>query len=175
MALAAGIARILGRGDRLAILVMVPDRGVCWPLVAGNVDRMVTADGTPQTGGLNQTSGTPGSASTETAANLQNALLYEPWLGGEFGDADSDVAALRPAIFDGQAPPGGRPTLRTPAAGQKIIDAKEQSSPRAAAKAADPDAYEYLVGRRRTPGRPRVHLVTSPSCPADGRPSCRIL
>ena len=108
-----------------AILVMVLVTVVFrWPLVAGNAaDRMVTATLAAVTGGLNQTSGTPGSASTETAANLQNALLYEPWLGGEFGDANSAVAKrYGPAIFDGQALTWRQAdVLRTdPAAGQKI-------------------------------------------------------
>jgi hypothetical protein len=84
---------------------------------------------------------------------MHEALLYQAWLGGMFGNADAEVARrYGPALFDAQAMTWREAEiLRTdPAAGQRIIEAKEQKFVDTAAKVkdADPDAYEYLVGRR---------------------------
>jgi hypothetical protein len=136
-----------------ALLVMVLATVIFrWPLVAGHAaDQTVTTTLGAVTGGLN---GRPnGSAGQETVANMHEALLYQAWLGGTFGNADAEVAKrYGPALFDAQAMTWREAEiLRTdPAAGQRIIEAKEQKFVDTAAKVkdADPDAYEYLVGRR---------------------------
>jgi len=139
-----------------ALLVMVLVTMVFrWPLVAGHAaDETVTSTLGAVTGGLNDK--VPGSASdagTEATAGMHEALLYQAWLGGTFGDANSDVAKkYGPVIFDATALTWAQAqVLKTdPDAGKKIIQAKEQKFEDTAAKIkdADPDAYDYLTGRR---------------------------
>lgn len=126
-----------------------------WPVEAGQAaDRTVTATLSAVTGGLNgHRADGQASAGAETASNLHEALLYKAWLGGTFGDSNSDVARkYGPKIFDAQALTWSQAeTLsRDPAQGRRIIEAKNQAFEEAATavKAEDPDAYEYLVGRR---------------------------
>lgn len=127
-----------------------------WPVTAGQVaDRSVSATLTAVSGGLNGHGGANGQspAGTEATASLHEALLYKAWLGGTFGDANAAVAQkYGPKVFDAQALTWREAqTLRTdPAQGQRIIAAKQQEFKDAAAavQAEDPDAYEYLVGRR---------------------------
>jgi hypothetical protein len=139
-----------------ALLVMVLVTMVFrWPLVAGHAaDETVTTTLGAVTGGLNDKA--PGAASdagTEATAGMHEALLYQSWLGGTFGDANSDVAKkYGPVIFDATALTWQQAAIlkADPAAGKKIIDAKEKKFEDAAAKIKeeDPDAYEYLTGRR---------------------------
>lgn len=139
-----------------ALLVMVLVTMVFrWPLVAGHAaDETVTTTLGAVTGGLNdKASGSSGDAGTEATAGMHEALLYQAWLGGTFGDSGSDVAKkYGPVIFDATALTWAEAqVLRTdPEAGKKIIDAKKDKFEDAAAKvsAADPDAYDYLTGRR---------------------------
>jgi hypothetical protein len=127
-----------------------------WPVAAGQVaDRSVGTTLSTVTGGLNGQfgAGLQTSAGDQATSNLHEALLYKTWLGGTFGDANSAVAQrYGPKIFDAQALTWNEAqTLRTdPAQGARIIAAKEQEFRDAAAavQAEDPDAYEYLVGRR---------------------------
>ncbi len=126
-----------------------------WPVEAGKIaDHTVAATLSAVTGGLNghRTDG-QASAGAEATANLHDSLLYETWLGGTFGDTNSAVALkYGPKIFDAQALTWSEAeTLaKDPAQGQRIIDAKQQEFKQAAAavQSEDPDAYEYLVGRR---------------------------
>lgn len=139
-----------------ALLVMVLVTMVFrWPLVAGHAaDETVTSTLGAVTGGLNDKA--PGAASdagTEATAGMQEALLYQSWLGGTFGDANSEVAKkYGPVIFDATALTWAQAeTLRTdPDAGKAIIEAKQEKFEAAAAKIkdADPDAYDYLTGKR---------------------------
>ncbi len=139
-----------------ALLVMVLVTMVFrWPLVAGHAaDETVTTTLGAVTGGLNDKA--PGAASdagTEATAGMHEALLYQSWLGGTFGDANSDVAKkYGPVIFDATALTWSQAAIlkADPDQGKKIIDAKEKKFEDAAKqiKAEDPDAYEYLTGRR---------------------------
>jgi hypothetical protein len=126
-----------------------------WPVAAGQAaDRTVTTTLGSVSSGLNG-HGPQGqtAAGSEATASLHDALLYKTWLGGTFGDANSAVAQrYGPRIFDAQALTWSEAqTMRTdPAQGQRIITAKQQQFRTAAdaVHAEDPDAYEYLVGRR---------------------------
>ena len=139
-----------------ALLVMVLVTMVFrWPLVAGHAaDQTVTSTLGAVTGGLNDKA--PGAASdagTEATAGMQEALLYQSWLGGTFGSTNSDVAKkYGPVIFDSTALTWQQAQIleSDPPAGKKIIAAKEKNFEQAAAKVKeeDPDAYEYLTGRR---------------------------
>jgi hypothetical protein len=139
-----------------ALLVMVIATVLFrWPVAAGQVaDRSVTTTLSSVSGGLNghPTEGqTP--AGAEATASLHDALLYKAWLGGTFGDANATVAQkYGPKIFDAQALTWREAeSMRTdPTQGQRILAAKQQEFRDAAAavQAEDPDAYEYLVGRR---------------------------
>ncbi len=139
-----------------ALLVMVLVTMVFrWPLVAGHAaDETVTSTLGAVTGGLNDKA--PGAASdagTEATAGMHEALLYQSWLGGTFGDASSEVAQkYGPLIFDATALTWTEAQiLKTdPDAGKQIIEDKKKKFEDAASKIkdADPDAYDYLTGRR---------------------------
>jgi|GEM_PF-2755196 len=136
-----------------ALLIMVLATVIFrWPLVAGHAaDQTVTTTLGAVTGGLDGQGDS--SAASATVANMHEALLYQAWLGGMFGDANAAVAKrYGPALFDAQALTWREAAVLRddPAAGQRIIDAKQRKFVDTAAKvkAADPDAYEYLVGRR---------------------------
>ncbi len=126
-----------------------------WPVEAGRAaDRSVQMTLSAVTGGLNghRTDG-QASAGVEATSELHEALLYKAWLGGTFGDDNSVVARkYGPKVFDGQALTWSQAqTLnKDPGQGQQIINAKQHEfeSAASAVKSEDPDAYEYLVGRR---------------------------
>ena len=139
-----------------AMLVMVIATVlVRWPLAAGQAaDATVTTTMSAVTTALDEHDAT-GRTSTGTMAanNLHDALLYQVWLGGEFGDANSVTARTYGAkLFDAQALTWSEAATlaQDPAAGQRIIEAKKAAWKDIAGKvkAEDPDAYEYLVGRR---------------------------
>jgi hypothetical protein len=126
-----------------------------WPLVAGDAaDQTVTTTLGAVAGGLNGTAPEArGSAATQAVAGMHEALLYQAWLGGTFGDANSEVAERYGAdIFDSQALTWREAqTLKDdPARGREIIEAKQEKFQETAEKIKneDPDAYEYLTGSR---------------------------
>jgi hypothetical protein len=139
-----------------ALLVMVVVTMVFrWPLVAGHAaDETVTTTLGAVTGGLNDKAPDAQSdAGTEATAGMHEALLYQAWLGGTFGDTNSEVARrYGPVIFDATALTWSEAqTLKTnPAEGKKIIEAKEKKFTDAATQIQnqDPDAYQYLTGQR---------------------------
>lgn len=139
-----------------ALLVMVIATVLFrWPVAAGQVaDRSVSATlGTVSTGLNGHSTDGRAPAGDAATASLHEALLYKAWLGGTFGDANATVAQkYGPKIFDAQALTWREAqTLKTdPGQGQRIMAAKQQEFKDAAAavQAEDPDAYEYLVGRR---------------------------
>ncbi|MDQ1286598.1 MAG: hypothetical protein QG622_163 [Actinomycetota bacterium] len=126
-----------------------------WPVAAGQAaDSTVISTMSAVTSSLNQ-SDTAGRSSTGrlAASNLHDALLYQIWLGGQFGDANSVAARKYGAqLFDAQALTWGEATTlsQDSAAGQRIVEAKKAKFKNVAAaiQAEDPDAYEYLTGRR---------------------------
>src|SRR5450755_1471266 len=65
-----------------------------WPLAAGHAaDATVTTTMSSVTSALNERDATGRSSTGQLAAsNLHDALLYQVWLGGEFGDANSVAA-----------------------------------------------------------------------------------
>lgn len=153
-----------------ALLVMVLVTMVFrWPLVAGHAaDATVTSTLAAVTGGLDDgdqagesgggggapsTGANHGDAAIGAISGMHEALLYQAWLGGTFGNSDSAVARqYGPAVFASQALTWREAqVLRTdPGQGKKIIEAKQKSFEDAAAriKAQDPDAYDYLTGQR---------------------------
>jgi membrane protein implicated in regulation of membrane protease activity len=139
-----------------ALIVMVLVTMVFrWPLVAGHAaDETVTSTLAAVTGGLNgKAPGAATDAGTEATAGMQESLLYQSWLGGTFGSTDSDVAKkYGPVIFDATALTWRQAQIleSDPKQGQQIIKDKEKKfeSAAKAIKAEDPDAYEYLTGKR---------------------------
>jgi hypothetical protein len=148
----SGTAAAIGWALLVMVLATVLIR---WPLAAGQAaDKTVVTTMSAVTSALDQHDAAGRtSTGTQAASNLHDALLYQIWLGGEFGDANS-VTARRygPQLFDAQALTWSEATTlnQDPAAGQRIIDAKKAKFKQVAAQvqAEDPDAYEYLVGRR---------------------------
>jgi hypothetical protein len=148
----ASTAAAIGWALLIMVLVTMVFR---WPLVAGTAaDQTVTSTLGAVSGGLNDKApGAVSDAGTEATAGMHEALLYQAWLGGTFGDANSEVARqYGPVIFDATALTWAQAqVMRTdPAAGQNIIKAKQAKFKDAAKKIkeADPDAYDYLTGRR---------------------------
>jgi hypothetical protein len=126
-----------------------------WPLAAGQAaDTTVVSTMSGVTAALDERDATGHSSTGQLAAsNLHDALLYQVWLGGEFGDSNSVAARKYGAqLFDAQALTWAQAATlaQDPAAGQQIINAKEAKFKQIAAQvqAEDPDAYEYLRGRR---------------------------
>jgi len=123
-----------------------------WPLVAGQAaDQTVSTTLSAVSSGLNGGSSTDAAASA--TSGMQESLLYESWLGGTFGSTDSDVAKkYGPVIFDATALTWREAAIMEtdPDQGNKIVASKQEKFEDAAKKieAADPDAYEYLTGRR---------------------------
>jgi len=147
-----GTASAIGWAMLVMVIATVLFR---WPLAAGQAaDATVTTTMSGVTTAL-QEHDPNGRTTTGTLAanNLHDALLYQVWLGGEFGDANS-VTARRygSQLFDAQALTWSQAATlaHDPAAGQKIIEDKKAKFAEIAAKvkAEDPDAYEYLIGRR---------------------------
>jgi hypothetical protein len=137
-----------------ALLVLIVATALFrWPVQAGSsADASMTSVlGSVSRSVGGQPTGATGPAST--AAATHEALLYNAWLAGTFGNADSATAKrYGPAIFDASALTWREArTLRDdPAAGKKIVEAKKQKFTDTAEriKSADPDAYEYLIGKR---------------------------
>jgi uncharacterized membrane protein len=139
-----------------AVLVMVLVTMVFrWPLVAGHAaDESLTTTLGAVTAGLNgKDPADQSGAAVEATSRMQESLLYQAWLGGTFGRSDSPVAKkYGPVIFDATALTWSEAATleKDPAAGKKIIEAKQQKFEDAAAKIKDedPDAYAYLQGKR---------------------------
>lgn len=139
-----------------AVLIMVVVTAVFqWPLVAGHAaNESVTAVLGGVGAGLNgKDPSTAEPAGGEATAGMHEALLYQIWLGGTFGSADSAAAKkYGPAIFDATALTWAEEkTLReNPEAGKAILDAKKKKFEDTAnlIKESDPDAYESLTGRK---------------------------
>jgi hypothetical protein len=126
-----------------------------WPLAAGNAaDQTVTTTLGAVSGGLNGTAPEARSdAGMQAMSGMHEALLYQSWLGGTFGDANSEVARrYGPDIFDSQALTWREAQILKddPARGRDIIEAKQEKFNETAEKIQkeDPDAYEYLTGQR---------------------------
>ncbi|GAB6900286.1 DUF1700 domain-containing protein [Kineosporia succinea] len=139
-----------------ALLVMVLVTMVFrWPLVAGHAaDETVSSTLSVVSGGLNgKAADGTSDAGTEATAGMHQSLLYESWLGGTFGSTDSDVAEkYGPVIFDATALTWREAAIMQsdPKQGRDIVQAKQKKFEEAASeiKSADPDAYEYLTGKR---------------------------
>ena len=137
-----------------ALLVLVIATALFrWPVEAGSsADASMSA----ALGSVSRTvGGQPANASgpTSTAAATHEALLYNAWLAGMFGDPESETARkYGPAIFDASALTWreARTLREDPDKGKKIISAKQHKFADTAEriKDADPDAYQYLIGKR---------------------------
>jgi hypothetical protein len=90
---------------------------------------------------------------TAVASQVETAIFYRAWLAGTLGSADSPTARkYGPDLFRAHALTWREAAAvqANPDAGDAIIGAKQQLWKDTAAKiqASDPDAYEYLTGRR---------------------------
>ncbi len=125
-----------------------------WPVEAGQfADETVTETLGAVTGGLTD-SDTGDTPAQRAADNVHESLLYNTWLAGALGSADSDTArTYGPQLFDAQAltwreadliERGGKPIR------DAILEAKADKFERIAAEIADrdPDAYAHLTGKR---------------------------
>jgi hypothetical protein len=126
-----------------------------WPLVAPQAaDQSISAVLGSVAAGLNgQAPGSDVDAGQGATAAMHDALLYQTWLAGTFGSADSQVAKdYGPTIFRATALTWSEAQTVTddPDAGRTLIEAKQKQFKDAAAQiqAKDPDAYDYLTGRR---------------------------
>jgi hypothetical protein len=126
-----------------------------WPLVAGDAaDETVSSTLGAVAGGLNDTAPEErDNAAEQAVAGMHEALLYQAWLGGTFGDANSEVAQRYGAdIFDSQALTWREAQILKddPARGRDIIEEKQDTFNETAEKIKneDPDAYDYLTGKR---------------------------
>jgi hypothetical protein len=126
-----------------------------WPVEAGGfADKSVTATLSAVNGGLVRTSAESQTESEKTAAaNTHESLLYNAWLAGTFGQATSDTARIYgPDLFDSTALTWreARILREDPDRGKQIIERKREKFAEVAEKVkeADPDAYEYLTGKR---------------------------
>lgn len=124
-----------------------------WPVGAGHLaDDTVTGT---LGAAVSQLSGAgpevdPGTA---VASQVETAVYYRAWLAGTLGSADSMTARkYGPDLFRAHALTWREAAAvhSSPDAGDAIIRAKQQLWKDTAAKiqASDPDAYEYLTGRR---------------------------
>lgn len=90
---------------------------------------------------------------TAVASNVQESILYRGWLAGTFGSPDSDTAKkYGDDLFRAQALTWQEAELvqRDPDKGADLIEQKQDDYKTIADKIAteDPDAYEYLTGKR---------------------------
>jgi hypothetical protein len=126
-----------------------------WPVEAGRAaDASITTTMAAVNGGLNTASGGSSTTSARTAAaNTHEMLLYQSWLAGTFGESNSDTAKVYgPQLFDATALTWREAQIlrQDPARGKTIVDDKKAKYAQVAerVKNADPDAYEYLTGKR---------------------------
>ncbi len=103
----------------------------------------------------NRLAGNDGGASDVAAvAPLSDRILYEHWLAGTLGGANTETAStFGPDLYRASALSWAEAEVvesDPQGAGKAIIDAKAElwTETAAAVQENDPDAYEYLVGRR---------------------------
>jgi len=138
-----------------ALLVLVVTATLFrWPLEAGRfADESVSATLGGVAGGLTD-SGAGQTPGAKAAANVHEAMLYQAWLAGTFGSANSETAKrYGPELFqaqtftwrEAQAIEQGSDADR-----DRILDGKRDEFKRIAeeVKDADPNAYDYLTGKR---------------------------
>jgi hypothetical protein len=148
------MSQALVMGAWALFVLIVVTAVVQWPLRAGEVtDQAIT-----QTlGGVNRgINGSDASAdpADEVSQNLTNAVLYEQWKMGQFGDANSATASkYARAMWESQTLTWAE--ARTVAAdpdgdGKDLLEAKAKryESTAEKIKKEDPDAYAYLTGKR---------------------------
>jgi hypothetical protein len=125
-----------------------------WPVEAGHVaDASITNTLAAVNGGLNQElRETQTSTEKLAAANTHETLLYNAWLAGTFGKANSETAKrFGPELFDATALTWEEADqIRDPAERERIFKEKQEKYKGVAAdvQRTDPDAYEYLTGKR---------------------------
>jgi hypothetical protein len=99
----------------------------------------------------NRVGGTDMDATAAAAENVTHLVLWENWLTGTFGSADSPTARKYARdIYEGQALTWAEARQVSAGEGDAIIERKQQQWVDAAEaiEKDDPDAYAYLVGKR---------------------------
>lgn len=138
-----------------AVLVFVLASAVFqWPLRAGQVtDQAVTTALGSINRGINGT-GPSKDPADEVAQSLTNAILFEQWKSGEFGDANGAIATkyARP-MWESQTLTwaDAKTVADDPnGAGKRLLadKAKQYEDTAAKIKSEDPTAYEYVTGKR---------------------------
>jgi hypothetical protein len=125
-----------------------------WPVEAGHVaDASITNTLAAVNGGLNEPGETRTSIERRAAASTHETLLFNAWLAGTFGKANSHTAKrYGPELFDATALTWSEAEQirRDPENRDRIFEEKKEKYERIAAevKEEDPDAYEYLMGKR---------------------------
>jgi hypothetical protein len=147
-----GSLSAVGSAVGWALLVMVIATVLFrFPVEAGRAaDDTVTVALGAVNSGLNGVVGTEGKPEDQAAGNMHRAILYEQWLTGTFGKANSETARkYGPVIFDAQALTWTEDTLRGEER-KAVVEAKAKRWEEAASKVEDedPDAYAYLTGAR---------------------------
>ena len=124
-----------------------------WPVVAGHfADETVTSTVGGVVGGLNGNhDDTP--PAVVASSTVHESVLYQNWLAGEFGDADSETARkYGPELFKAQALTWREAAIleNDPERGQQIIEDKQERFEEIAEQVQeeDPAAYEYLTGHQ---------------------------
>lgn len=124
-----------------------------WPVGAGHLaDDTVTGTLGTAVGHLSG-AGADVDPGTAVASQVESAIYYRAWLAGTLGSADSVTARkYGPDLFRAHALTWREASVvqANPDAADAIIGAKQKLWKDTASKiqASDPDAYEYLTGRR---------------------------
>jgi hypothetical protein len=135
------------------LVVLVTTALFRWPVEAGQAaDATVTGTLGAVVGELDghREDVDPGTA---VASNVGDSLLYRAWVAGALGNPDSRAAeTYGPALFKAQALTWHEAAILEddPERGTAIIEDKQETWKQTAdrIKEEDPEAYEYLTGRR---------------------------
>ncbi len=143
-----------------ALLVMALVSAVAaWPLSASRAaDDTLTGALGQVSGAMNASVGSPDDdrpPAVRASGVMTKTVLYQQWLRGTLGSADSDVAKkYGPQLYQARAiswheakQMQGKPDTRSAIFAEK---AKLWETTAEKIKAEDPEAYEYLVGRKGT-------------------------
>lgn len=139
-----------------ALLVFIVSAAVFqWPLRAGHAaDTTVTTVLGSINSGITGATGQKGDPADQVAQNLTNAVLYEQWKTGEFGDANGATAKkYAKDMWESQTLTWADAKLiedDPDGAGKRLLEFKKKQFEETAAKIKDEDpaAYEYLQGKK---------------------------
>jgi hypothetical protein len=135
------------------IVVLVTTALFRWPVEAGQAaDATVTGTLGAVVGKLDGR-GPEVDPGTAVASNISESIFYRAWLAGALGSPDSSTAKkYGPQLFKAQALTWREASVleSDPERGRQIVEEKQQAWKDVAGKIQDedPEAYEYLTGKR---------------------------